>query len=55
MISMRCSPFRLIVAIALMSCFAVTFAQPALADYVGAVKADKEAVKQAFKEPGYSP
>jgi hypothetical protein len=31
------------------------FAQPALADYVGAVKADKEAVKQAFKEPGYSP
>jgi hypothetical protein len=26
-----------------------------LADYVGAVKADKEAVRQAFKAPGYSP
>jgi len=31
------------------------FAQPALADYVGAVKADKEAVAGAFKAPGYSP
>jgi hypothetical protein len=25
------------------------------ADYAGAVKADKESVKQAFKKPGYSP
>ncbi|NIO07389.1 MAG: DUF3604 domain-containing protein, partial [Deltaproteobacteria bacterium] len=31
------------------------FAQPAVADYIGAVKADKEAVKEAFKKPGYSP
>jgi len=31
------------------------FAQPVLADYVGAVKADKEAVEGAFKAPGYSP
>ncbi len=31
------------------------FAQPALADYVGAVKADKKAVEEAFKAPGYSP
>ena len=34
---------------------AVAFALPAFADYVGAVKADKEAVEKAFKAPGYSP
>jgi hypothetical protein len=33
----------------------LTFATPAFADYVGAVKGDKEAVEQAFKAPGYSP
>ena len=33
----------------------LAFAQPALADYVGAVKADKEALEKAFKAPGYSP
>ena len=31
------------------------FSVPAMADYAGAVKADQEAVKQAFKEPDYSP
>ncbi len=36
-------------------CMAVAFALPAFADYVGAVKADKEAVEKAFKAPGYSP
>jgi len=36
--------------------FLVTaFAQPACADYVGAVKGDEEAVKKAIKKPGYSP
>jgi len=30
-------------------------AVPAAADYVGAVKADQEAVKQGIKKPGYSP
>jgi len=33
----------------------LAFATPAFADYVGAVKGDKEAVEQAFKAPGYSP
>jgi hypothetical protein len=28
---------------------------PALGDYAGAVKADKDAIKEAFKKPGYSP
>ncbi|UCG80891.1 MAG: DUF3604 domain-containing protein [Desulfobacterales bacterium] len=31
------------------------FALPAFADYVGAVKGDKEAVKQGIMKPGYSP
>jgi hypothetical protein len=34
---------------------AFAFALPAFADYVGAVKGDKEAVKKAIKKPGYSP
>jgi hypothetical protein len=32
-----------------------TLAAPVAADYAGAVKADQEAVKSAFKKPGYSP
>ena len=36
-------------------CLAVVFAQPANADYVGTVKADKDAVENAFQKPGYSP
>jgi hypothetical protein len=39
----------------LVVCLAITFAQPANADYVGAVKADQETVEKAFKKPGYSP
>jgi hypothetical protein len=36
--------------------FLVTvFAQPAFADYVGAVKGDKESIEKGFKAPGYSP
>jgi hypothetical protein len=31
------------------------FALPAYADYAGSVGQDKEAVKEAFKKPGYSP
>jgi hypothetical protein len=33
----------------------LTSALPALGDYVGAVKADEDSVKEAFKGPGYSP
>jgi hypothetical protein len=45
---------NVLIVIAVM--FAVLAASlPALGDYVGAVKADKEAVKEAFKAPGYSP
>ncbi|UCD33444.1 MAG: DUF3604 domain-containing protein, partial [Desulfobacterales bacterium] len=33
----------------------VVYAHPAFADYAGAIKADKEAVKNAIKAPGYSP
>ncbi|MCP4692436.1 MAG: DUF3604 domain-containing protein, partial [Desulfobacterales bacterium] len=34
---------------------ALSMAPPAFADYAGAVKADKEAIKGAFQKPGYSP
>jgi hypothetical protein len=33
----------------------IAFALPVLADSVGAIKADKEAVKAGIKKPGYSP
>jgi hypothetical protein len=44
-----------LLAICMAVCLAVAFAQPALADYVGSVKGDKDAVENAFKAPGYSP
>jgi hypothetical protein len=43
----------LIVIAALLAVLAASL--PAFGDYVGAVKADKESVKEAFKAPGYSP
>ena len=36
-------------------CITLAFSLSAFADYTGAVKADKEAVKEAIKKPGYSP
>ncbi len=36
-------------------CFVMTFSISVFADYTGAVNADKEAVKESIKKPGYSP
>jgi hypothetical protein len=42
---------------AVLAAFLITFsfALPAFADYVGSIKGDREAVKNAIKKPGYSP
>jgi len=41
--------------IATIACLAAGYMLPGSADSIGAVKGDKAAVSQAFKEPGYSP